>query len=454
MRLRFRLVMDDLPGAGLFRRLAICVSVLTLAAACGSDIDLGQQGALPATEEPAITAPQPSPTPAPVPTAPPTAPPTATPEPTPAPFRIGDGLARKLPPDWTPEVDATWPEPSDALPSGGVIGARGIQQNRWSYTGVLGVLKPNQRVIERAADQPAAVPGVAPLTGLPAEGLDRPALVVKIDNVPLARPQTGINQADIIYEELVEFGVTRLAAVFHSHAPTTIGPVRSGRSTDIGIIGSFNQPIFAFSGANSIYDRLIDKQEIENRGAEVFTGYRRGDTRPAPHNLYTGADVMLGSVQGGTAPDPHFVYRPTGEPADPMLPEAATIRLSYLEGKSAPIEFRWSSDVGGWQRWQAGSRHVDAAGVQLAPANVIVQFVDYVDTGMTDKFSEDLYEGVSVGTGPALIFTDGRVVEATWTRHRLRAATTYTDVNGDHVGFTPGQTFVALIAPGGASWSP
>ena len=82
-----------------------------------------------------------------------------------------------------------------------------------------------------------------------------------------------------------------------------------------------------------------------------------------------------------------------------------------------------------------------------------MQFVNYIDTGMTDKWGEDLYEGVSVGTGSALIFTDGHVIDATWTRSTLRSVTTFTDAAGNHIELTPGQTYVSLIPPGGASWS-
>lgn len=318
---------------------------------------------------------------------------------------------------------------------------------------MLGKLRPKEKVVAPAISAPTAVEGAAVLTGVPGRSPNRPALIVKIDNVPLSRPQAGINQADVLYEELVEAGVTRFAAVFHSKAPSTIGPVRSGRSTDIGIIDSFNNPIFAFSGANSIYDRLIDKQPIFNRGAEVFTGYWRSGSRPAPHNLYTSADTMLDSVSGGEPPPAHFAFRPPGELLHPDAEPASSIRLTYLAGSSPSVEFRWSESVSGWQRWQAGTAHLDAAGVQLAPANVIVQFVNYVDTGMTDKFGEDLYEGVSVGTGRALVFTGGHVIDATWTRPSLRSVATFTGADGEHVQLTPGQTFVALIPIGGAAWN-
>lgn len=426
-----------------------------LAGACGASPDLAVD-ALPAERELAAavpTTPPPSPTPVP-PTARPT--PTTVPRPTPTAepvFAIDPDLLEKLPDGWSPFVVADHVEASLEPPPGGTLSRVGQQGNRWKYAGVLGRLKPRDEVLPAVADAPPKVEGLEPLTGLAGPALDRPALIVKIDNVPAARPQIGINEADIVYEELVESGVTRLAAVFHSQAPATIGPVRSGRSTDIGIIDSFSRPIFAFSGANSIYDKLIDKQPIENRGAEVFTGYWRSGSRAAPHNLYTGADTMLGSVDDGKAPAPHFVYRAPGVDLAPEAEPATSIRLNYMAGSGRPIEFQWNDTERGWQRWQAGSRHVDANGVQFAPENVIVQFVNYIDTGMTDKWGEVLYEGVSVGSGRALVFTEAHVIEATWTRPSLRSVATFTDETGNHIALTAGQTFVSLIAPNGASWS-
>lgn len=446
-QVRFRVVLSSSP----VRIPALAVATLVLAAGCGGD------DAPVAAEQPEVLAlaeiePEPT-TPPPAPTAvPPTATPAPTPTPTPTPWAIAANVEERLPEGWNPHVEADLAVgPTDQPPAGAVLGAIGTQANRWSYTAVVGRLRPRQELVEATVAPPEHVAGTAPLTGLPDVVADRPALVVKIDNVPAARPQTGLNEADIIYEELVEGGVTRFAAVFHSEAPATIGPVRSGRSTDIGIIDSFNRPIFAFSGANSIFDGLIDKQPIQNRGAEVFTGYWRNGSRPAPHNLFTGADTMLASAERTDAPPAHFTYRADGEAVADGQP-ASLIQLRYAEGGSAAIEFRWNADVDGWQRWQSGSAHVDSAGVQLAPQNVVVQFIDYLDTGMTDKWGEDLYEGVTVGSGRALVFTDGTVVEASWERPSLRSVTTFTAADGTAVALTPGQTFVALIAPGGASW--
>jgi len=422
------------------RVLAALVVGLALWSGCSADsdiVDVAQVAG--ATQERPTETPttQPVPTATAAPPATPTAIPTATPTPTPTvtptPFAIKAGLAERLPGGWSPIANTELQvAPSSALPDGGVLLPADYSGSRWRYIGVLGKLGPKTRVVLREAAALATIDGVAPLTGLPAVLPDRPALIVKIDNVPAARPQTGINEADIVYEELVESGVTRFAAVYHSTTPEVIGPVRSGRSTDIGIIASFNTPVFAFSGANSIYEKLIDKQPIINRGAEVFSGYWRNGSRRAPHNLYTSSSIMLGSVEGGAPPRPHFAYRADGAPTPVSAQPASSVQLKYLTGNSPVIEYVWDDLDGTWLRSMSGRPHVDTSGVQLAPENLVVQFVDYIDTGLTDKWGEDLYEGVSVGRGSALVFTDA---------------------DGNHIELTPGQTHVALIAPGGATWS-
>ncbi len=324
-------------------------------------------------------------------------------------------------------------------------------RNRWKYIGTLGKLGNNEQVVKPAIDAPETPDRVAPLTGKKSKkkSLSRPARVVKIDNVAAARPQTGINQADIVYEELVEAGATRLAAVFHSKSPSIIGPVRSARSTDIGIAVSYNRPIFANSGANSIVERLVARARLYDRGDEVTSGvyYRRGGR--APHNLYTSTARLLNTVDGGKAPKAQFAYRNKNEDLAADVPAAQTIQLRYERNKGSAVRYEWDAKLGGYRRYQGGTPHRDSAGVQVAPENVVVQIVDYVDAGMTDKFGLHLYEAQMVGKGEAFIFTNGRVVEATWTKPTLRSVTTFTDTDGNHVELTKGRTWVALVPPDG-----
>ena len=343
--------------------------------------------------------------------------------------------------------------PTGRAPSGGVLPGRKSGSNRWRYRGTMGRIDPNEQLVEPVTAPPVDDPDVAPLTGLPAGALNRRAVVVKIDNVRPARPQFNINSADIVYEELVEAGATRFAAVFHSKRETTVGPVRSARTTDIGIAASFNRPVFAFSGANSIVERLVRRAPLVDRGAESRGDlYRRLGSRPAPHNLLTSTTALENAASDRAGPPPHFAYRAEGEEIAGDVPTASTIRLRYLRGAGVPVRYEWDPRVDGWRRFQNNSRHIDAAGVQIAPQNVVVQIVPYEDAGMTDKFGEDLYEAEMIGTGEALIFTDGHVFEATWTKPTLRSVTTYTDADGNHIPLTPGRTWVALVPPGGVSF--
>ncbi len=344
--------------------------------------------------------------------------------------------------------------PTKKAPSGGRPEGRAPGSNRWKYRGTLGRLGNNELVVAPVTDPPVDDPARAPLTGKKAGALNRRAVVVKIDNVSAARPQIAINQADIVYEELVEAGFTRLAAVFHSKMPSTIGPVRSARSTDIGIAVSFDYPVFAYSGANSIFERLVARARLADRGAEV-TGqfYRRSGGRAAPHNLFTSAPRLLNSAADRNGPPPHFAYRDKGEGIAADVPTASTIRLRYQRGGGVPIHYEWDAARKGWARWQNNRAHRDVAGVQVAPENVVVQIVPYADAGLTDKHGEDLLEAQLVGSGEALVFTNGHVYTATWTKPTLRSVTTYTDADGNHIKLTRGKTWVSLVPPGGVTFN-
>ncbi|HEX6569569.1 MAG TPA: DUF3048 domain-containing protein, partial [Acidimicrobiales bacterium] len=118
--------------------------------------------------------------------------------------------------------------------------------------------------------------------------LDRPALFVKIDNVERARPQAGLDQADIVFEERVEGNLTRLAAVFHSTDAAVVGPVRSVRTTDLELVPLFGRVLFAASGGNRGVLPQLHAADVVDVGANVSPeGFYRDHGRPAPHNLFT-----------------------------------------------------------------------------------------------------------------------------------------------------------------------
>jgi len=294
---------------------------------------------------------------------------------------------------------------------------------------------------------------VAPLTGLPDDGSGRtarPALVVKFDNVePKARPQAGLNQADVVYEERVEGSVTRLLAVFHSTDAAPVGPVRSARTSDIAIYTPLNRPYFAWSGANSAFAARIRESAVVDVGYDVQSGlYFRDGGRPAPSNLMAKgtADLLALPSEGSGPPPALFTYRAEGE-ATPLLEPVTAVRVTYgASAGSAPVEYRWNGT--GWARTQKGTPHVDAAGVQVAPENVVVQFTPYIGSGVADQFGKEIPEAAMVGEGDAWILTNGGLVAARWSKPSAEAVTTYVDADGNPVKLTPGRTWVALPPPG------
>jgi hypothetical protein len=291
-----------------------------------------------------------------------------------------------------------------------------------------------------------------PLTGTRPDSsavLQRPALVVKIDNVePRARPQVGIRQADLVYEEMVEGSITRFMAVFHCTDAAPIGPVRSARSTDIALFSQFNRPLFAWSGANEAFARMVQDSNIVDVGhTPAEDQYYRERARPAPHNLFIhGYTRMLAAHAPADAKPPPamFTYRKTN--ADPGGQPSQGVHIVFGTGAgSAPVDWNWSGTV--WVRAQAGRPHLDDSGAAVDAQNVIVQFVNY-------RSVRGLPEAALVGEGDAWILTGGRLIQGRWRKPSVDAVIEYATRPGRRINLTPGRTWVALAPPGGATMIP
>lgn len=283
-------------------------------------------------------------------------------------------------------------------------------------------------------------PPVAPLTGLTYgdPGVEtRPALMVKIDNHPKARPQTGLDLADIVIEMRAE-GVTRFAAIYQSTVPDPVGPVRSSRTSDFDLLRGFDRPLYSSSGGNDFVMRGLANLPITAVTATSHTDYFRDRSRAAPHNLYTNTSELF-ALAPPTAepPSPWFSYRSEGE----ALPSGArsvsgAITIAYPGGPI--ITHAWDPTVEGWLRTQDGRPHTTRAGDQLAPANVVIMLTRYV-TSAADSTSPEL---VSVGEGEVIVLTDGHVITGRWTRPAAEVAPLITDSDGTVIKLTPGQTWL------------
>jgi Protein of unknown function (DUF3048) N-terminal domain/Protein of unknown function (DUF3048) C-terminal domain len=285
----------------------------------------------------------------------------------------------------------------------------------------------------------------AVLTGLPNfNDPNRPALVIKVDNVGPAIPQAGINQADIVWEEVVEGGFTRLAAVFHSEAPAVVGPIRSMRTSDVDLLEQLDSPLFANSGGNRVTTQLVAESRLVNIGAAVFDDpYYRDTSRSRPANLFANTSNLwaVGASDEGRAigtagrPFPLWSYR---APDDPPHPEAVPATGVDIDFGSTNVSYDWNGS--GWARTQNGSPHLDTSGQQVAPTNLIVQFTAY-GTSEADPNSPHAF---TIGSNPAWIFTNGTVVKGTWRRDQSTDPVVFVDSSGQPIALEPGRTWIAL----------
>jgi hypothetical protein len=305
--------------------------------------------------------------------------------------------------------------------------------------------------------QPKAVPlpGDSPLTGIGVGGYEtgHPALVVKIDNVEAARPQTGLNEADVVIEEQVEGGQTRLAAVFHSTPADPVGPIRSARSTDINLLAPLYHPLFSYSGANRDFKQLVRESSMIDVGVENFPGkYFRGGGKPAPHNLMSNTSWLHAlAAPDAQAPPPLFSYRAAGtRPSEPEARPVSRVSAtwSYQGRNRTGVSYDWDTAAGGWTRIMNGSLHVDSAGRKIAPTNVIIQFVTYHDTGYRDSSGAEVPEADVIGSGDGWFLSAGYLAPVRWQKRDKDEVTVFRGKDDRYARLLPGRTWLELVPIG------
>jgi len=285
-------------------------------------------------------------------------------------------------------------------------------------------------------------PAVAPLTGLPdtTGARQRCAITVKIDNTPWSQPKYEVDQADVVYEEVVEAGYTRLAAIFNSHTPDRVGSVRSVRKTDQSIVWPIGG-VFVYAGGApyalaSINTAPVVRLDETTAGPLMF----RDNSRHAPYNLYAHVDQMYAKCGKPVPPPPLFTYRAAHAPVGGV--PATTVHVGFQGSPSFAVTWTWDPANGTWKRSIFGSSETTASGQQLAPKNVVVMFVNYV--GGDPAHDNIGAEAVLTGTGRALVFTAGKQITGTWSRPDKSRPARLLNAAGQQIALTPGQTWVEL----------
>jgi hypothetical protein len=278
----------------------------------------------------------------------------------------------------------------------------------------------------------------SPLTGLPVPA--GPVLIVKIDNVRQARPPLGLTAADLVYIEPVEAGLSRLIAVFSSHLPDTVGPVRSARETDLDLLPQFGTPALAYSGAApELQPRLAAARMVSVSPAQAPQAYYRDPARRAPHNSYAHpAQLLAAAPAASTVSDIGLRF---GDPA----PGGSPTSHETAGYPAAAFSFDWSPPEGRWLIGADGASLLAAEGGQLGGPTVVLQSVAVRPSGISDVLGNVSPYAETVGAGNALVLRDGTRYPARWSRPNLDSGTTFTTIDGQPLRFARGQVWIVLV---------
>lgn len=294
---------------------------------------------------------------------------------------------------------------------------------------------------EPAPPPPAAPP---PTTSSPAPTAPKPkppsrlpaALVVKIDNAAPSRPHTGIGRADAIFVEPVEGGLTRLLAVYWGKRPSTIGPVRSARETDVQLLAQLKKPVLAYSGSASQLKPLLRRADLVLSSPQLGSGgFFRNPSRPSPHNMY---------VNGTRLPKTKPVDSPLSFGKAPAGGKVTgSLRVPY---RSATYDFTWSKRSGRWLVSMNGSPMVTTDTGRLAARTVVVQRVEIVrGKGVKDAAGSFSPVARTVGKGKAVVLRDGKKYEGTWSRSKAKTTTRFFTSDGKALSFARGKVWILLV---------
>jgi Protein of unknown function (DUF3048) N-terminal domain/Protein of unknown function (DUF3048) C-terminal domain len=295
-----------------------------------------------------------------------------------------------------------------------------------------------------SSGKPAAAP-TCPLTGLPATGGEkatRVALAVKIDNIAPALPQAGVNNADVVVEELVEGGLTRLMAIFQCQKAPDVGPIRSARESDADVLALLHGSVLGYSGANP-----QDMPPIRANSGSALISYdatpeyfRLDSTREAPHDVFSSTSTLL---KAGLKLRPNLTAPPALFTYGPIDASARRAHSVYMSWPAASAQWTWSGSS--WLRTQDGVTDSLTDGQQISATNVVVLGVNIASTGLHDVLGNPSPLDVTIGSNPAWVLRDGKLIHGHWSRKSIGSEISLTDATGHPIDLEPGRTWIELL---------
>ena len=275
-------------------------------------------------------------------------------------------------------------------------------------------------------------------------GSDGPILVVKIDDTRAAHPQAGLEDADVIYIEQVEGGLTRLAAVYSSKIPAVIGPVRSARISDIEILQQFGRVAFAYSGAQKKLLPVIAAANLENLGAQRQSReiYANDPMRNAPTAMMLQAQTLMQKVKEQQLPV--AISKSVGWNFADTVDTGTAIASAKVSWPANSYDAVWSAAEKRWLLSHSGVPNLAASGIHLGASTFVIQLVSITPSEYGDKFGGVTPFTATVGSGRGYILRDGKYISALWNRPTPDAGTIWRTVQGEEIAFAPGQIWIAL----------
>jgi hypothetical protein len=296
--------------------------------------------------------------------------------------------------------------------------------------------------------------GVSPFTGLKVSDprvLDRMPAAVKISNSPIVRPQSGLSRADVVVEHLAEGGITRFTAIYHSQEAERIGSVRSARLIDLELPVLFDA-FLVYSGASGEVSRLLDNSDFSDRTLSDWRqdpGFFRLQIpgRAYDHTLFTDTELLwqVAEAKGWTQQPRYRGWTWSDEPPEGAQPANAVV-IPYSDEYS-DVRYAYDPESGTYLRWVVGEPHMDdLSGEQLGTPNVVVLYVNHVDTLIPEDVLGSKSKEIQLwGQGRAQLFRDGIMTEGSWIRPNRGDPLLFVDDNGQPLPLKPGAVWIEIV---------
>lgn len=301
---------------------------------------------------------------------------------------------------------------------------------------------------DRSPAPEALAPIVWPLTGVPVDEVpERPAVSIKIENTTVARPQSGIEHADVVWENIVEFSVSRFIAVFHSDIPEEVGPIRSVRPID-PVVAAPLRGLLVYSGGQPGILNLVANSPSQSISHDAGSaGMYRVSHRSAPHNVYGDINIFLNQANDSrdAPPEQQFGFARDAVVASAVVSGTPATRLVFDLSAASKPEWDWDEASGTWLRSEGSTPAVVASGERISAVNVVAITARHYGTefGAQNGVSVPSYE--LVGEGPATVATGGATIDGVWKKEAADAPLRLFAEDGTELLLAPGNTWVEMI---------